>query len=441
MGTSSITITSLTATPSLRGNKLAAVISATGPAANLSNLMIDVVEFYASTTNDFATASVVVSGYPEAIHAGLIEEQTYYYWARAKANNGSYGAVFPVSPTGGVACTAIGMSGLAFGVANGKLVATVAANALTIALKTIANSDPSVSDPVYLAFPGTTAGAGSYTIRAVTAALSITVPNGASLGVDNNAEPFRIWVALFDDEGTLRLAVKNCSDGTGGVFPLPESALGSSVAIATTSDNFDTFYSDVAVTSKPFRVLGRVDFASGLAVVTQWSEVPDPVRLEGRGGMKPGDVLQNYASNYTAVDVSISGTHYNIVPYDNTKPQITEGRLLNTLSLTPSSSINIYELEFMLNIAHSAPTEMVLALFKDGAADAIATASVYLPTANKLFQVRIVFRVQALTALNRSYELRYGSSQAGTMTLNGVSGAGLFNGTLVTSLAAREIAG
>jgi hypothetical protein len=43
---------------------------------------------------------------------------------------------------------------VAFGVGmlNGKLVASVASNALTIAVKTLAGNDPSASDPVFFVF-------------------------------------------------------------------------------------------------------------------------------------------------------------------------------------------------------------------------------------------------------------------------------------------------
>jgi len=164
MGTSDIAITALAATPTLRGNKLKATVLATGPAANIPNLLLQTVIFYASLTNDFATAAEVARGNPEALDAGLIEERTYYYWARAIDASGNLGPVYPASPTAGVACKAIGLSGLAFGIANARLTASVAGDALTIALKTSSGNDPTASDPVYLAFRNAALTAGNYDI-------------------------------------------------------------------------------------------------------------------------------------------------------------------------------------------------------------------------------------------------------------------------------------
>jgi hypothetical protein len=67
MATSSITISALTATATLRGNKLKATVVATGPAAVLPNLMIKTVVFLSSTTNDYTTATEVARGNPEAL--------------------------------------------------------------------------------------------------------------------------------------------------------------------------------------------------------------------------------------------------------------------------------------------------------------------------------------------------------------------------------------
>jgi hypothetical protein len=54
------------------------------------------------------------------------------------------------------------------GMVNGTLVATVASNALTIAIKTLAGNDPSVGDPVFVAFRNASAAMGDYAVRAIT---------------------------------------------------------------------------------------------------------------------------------------------------------------------------------------------------------------------------------------------------------------------------------
>jgi hypothetical protein len=65
---------------------------------------------------------------------------------------------------------------------NGKLVASVASNNLTIAVKTKAGNDPSAGDPALFVFRNATAATGDYTVVKVTAALSFTINSGNTLG-------------------------------------------------------------------------------------------------------------------------------------------------------------------------------------------------------------------------------------------------------------------
>src|SRR5215470_8902136 len=101
---------------------------------------------------------------------------------------------------------------VAFGVGmlNGTLVASVAGNALTIAVKTLAGNNPSSSDPVFFLFRDASAG---YAVIEQTAALSITVPSGATLGTVNG-QANRIWVGVFNSGGTAVLGVYNSLNGT-----------------------------------------------------------------------------------------------------------------------------------------------------------------------------------------------------------------------------------
>ncbi len=441
MATSSITITSLTATPSLRGNKLAAVVNATGPAANLPNLLIDVVEFWSSTTNDFSTASLVVSGYPEAIHEGLIEEQTYYYWAKAKNKSGSYGAVYPISATAGVACTAIGMSGLAFGLANGKLVASVAGNALTIAIKTAAGNDPSAADPVFIAFRNATVSIGSYTIRQVTAALAITISNTSTLGVLNSSTPFRVWIVLFDDGGVLKLGAYNASTSGGVIFPLAETALAVFVGVDSGgggANSAGVFYTSSALTNKTFRTLGYIEYSSGLATPGAWAAGPNVIRLAGPGVALPGQVVQDFGYFST----TYNGTNTSVIPMDDTIPQSNEGKsILGGVNLTPASACDFFDIEGQINIASSVPSEIVCSLIRDAAADAIQATWDYAPTADKPICARFHFRLQAGSTAQRTFDVRVGASQAGTVTYGGSAGSRKLGGVLTDFASIKEIAG
>lgn len=443
MTTSSITVTALTATATLRGNKLAAAILATGPAANLPNLQIDVVEFYASATNDFTTAALVVSGYPEALHAGLIEERTYYYWARVKARNGSYGAVFPASPTAGVACKAIGMSGLAFGLANGKLVASVAANALTIAVKTAAGADPSASDPVYLAFRDATLATGSYQVRTIEAALSLTVSNGSTLST-TDSNPFRLWVALFDDAATLRLAAQNCLAGN-NLYPLQEDGLASATAEggAGAADQAGVFYAAAAIASKPFRLLGYLEWTSGLATAGAWSSGPDAIQMFSVGSKKPGDIVQEVVKVVTG-----NGSGSTTLPFDESEPQISEGILFTSQAFTPKSKMNRMQVEAMLHCSHSVATQVVLAIFQNLSSSPTANTNAIASGWGDVRATDIPTTLHAraslltLTTSELVFQFRGGGSAAGTFyyNRNGAMSFPLIT-TLVSRIAIRELMG
>src|SRR4029077_10728234 len=80
---------------------------------------------------------------------------------------------------------------------NLQINATVAGNALTIALKDRNGNDPSTASPVVLAFRDPTVANGDPVERVVVSALSITVPSTATLGTVSG-QTNRLWIGLFD---------------------------------------------------------------------------------------------------------------------------------------------------------------------------------------------------------------------------------------------------
>lgn len=100
-----------------------------------------------------------------------------------------------------------------------------AGNAETIAIKTLAGTDPSPTDPVRIAFATTT---GGFEVLELTTALSLTLSSGSTLGA-TSAQPFRIWLTVFNDAGTLRLGAIKCAM-TDGVYGLQDNVPASSTA-------------------------------------------------------------------------------------------------------------------------------------------------------------------------------------------------------------------
>lgn len=161
---------------------------------------------------------------------------------------------------------------------NFKLSAAVASNALTINVLTAAGATPSTASPVKIPFQ---AADGTITVRTVSAALSLVVSSGSTLGAVANV-PFNLTVAAFDDSGTIRLGVINPVSTTQGMT-IEQTGVASSTAEggAGAADSAQVWYTGSAVTSKSFALLGRLEWSSGLATPGTWGTAPSKqVRAE-----------------------------------------------------------------------------------------------------------------------------------------------------------------
>jgi hypothetical protein len=438
MSVSDIAVTALTAVATVKGNQL--TITTSDPRSGaLQNIALDHVDIYASQTDTFASASVVAQGTLRALHADAGEEQTWYYWGIPYDKLGAAGTRFPSGATGGVACTSLGQAGLSFGLSNGKIVASVSGNALTIAIKTAAGNDPSASDRVYCAFPNATTTSGNYVLRAITSALSLVISNGSTLGASTAAVAFRLYAILFDDAGTVRLGAINCSFDPGVIKPLTGTGTASSTAEggAGAADSAGVFYTATAVSSKQYRAIGSLDWISGLATPGAWAVSADPVRMLSQNSPMPGMSIQENAG----INQNGGSTGTTLIPFDNTKPQVTEGITGGFLNITGTSVCNFFEVEYEFNLAHSVTTEMTLALFLDGAANAIAAVWAYAPTANKPIRIHLKHRFRVPNTSGTTVEARFGAGQAGTTTLNGISGGAWYGGVLTEAACITEICG
>jgi hypothetical protein len=208
----------------------------------------------------------------------------------------------------------------------GSIVCSVAASALTIAIKTDSGADPSATgDGVNVLFRNATLTGGDTTQLVLTAATSLVITSGATMGALNGL-PFRLWVVGFNDAGTFRLGVINCM-GRGGpnntatqIFPLDSWNPKSSTLMSATSDNAATFYTGVAVSAKAFTVLGFLDYDSGLSTAGTWASVPTRISLWRLGMPLPGNTIQTVytegstSSNRTSSTFAASVVTASITP-------------------------------------------------------------------------------------------------------------------------------
>lgn len=204
-------------------------------------------------------------------------------------------------------------------------------NAATFALKTLAGTDPSATDPVLLCFRNATAGNGNYVYRTVTAALSLTISSGSNLGISTNSQPFRVWLVLFDDAGTIRMGAIQCNNSN-NIYALGQPHLVSSTAEggAGGADSAQTFYTASAVTSKPYLILGYCNYESGLATAGAWNVSPDVIQLFGPDITLPNRVIQSRILTSTTPTTINSTTKIATALAD---------------SITPFSGANVMEVE------------------------------------------------------------------------------------------------
>lgn len=142
--------------------------------------------------------------------------------------------------------------------------ATVAANAMTVGIQ-----------PSVIEFRSATIGSGVVNTRTVSAAISLVIPSGATLGTQNGVSS-RIAILAVDNTGTVQLAVVNMAGG----INLDETTLIDVVAISGAATSATAVYSSSTVSGLPFRVIGYVQ--STQATAGTWATAPSAI--QGQGG-------------------------------------------------------------------------------------------------------------------------------------------------------------
>ena len=147
-----------------------------------------------------------------------------------------------------------------------------------------------------------------------------------------------------------------------------------------------------------------------------------------------GMVVQVVSSQTGAV---ASGT--TVLPYDDTIPQNAEGVQFLTASITPKSLTNKLKIDVTLNVQHSASgIYLIAALFQDATASALAAFAVHSSASEpRLLSFTHYMTAGSVAAIN--FNVRAGSDQAGTITLNGIGGARKLGGVGASSITITEI--
>lgn len=316
---------------------------------------------------------------------------------------------------------------------NGKLVPTVNSNALTIALKTAAGLDPSVDDPVLVIFRNATLATGDYTIISVTAATSLVISSGSTLGTIG-AQAHRLYVVGVNDAGVFRLGIYNpWDDANKFLRGISDADLYSSTAEggAGAADSPLVLYTGTAVVTKAVRTLAYLE--STQAVAGTWVTVPSKPQLMGPGVYRTGDEV---ARSYKAFGAVATGT--TLLPADDTIPQITEGDEYMTIPHTPRSAINLLDVTALWCGTNTVTQQLAAALFQDAIANGLKVA-VNANGAALLVPLPLQHQMVALTVNAITFRVRAGGQNAGTTTFNGAAGARLYGGAMGSFMQVREI--
>lgn len=168
------------------------------------------------------------------------------------------------------------------------ITASVGANALTITL-----------NPTYLDFRSATLGSGAVNNRILTAAISLVISSGSTLGT-TSAVQSRIAVLAIDNSGTVELAAVNLAGGN----DLSETGLISTVAEggAGAADSDNVIYSNTLRSNVPYKVVGYIE--STQATAGAWATSPSTI--QGKGGNV--DIGPTAAINTSKAWVNFDGT-------------------------------------------------------------------------------------------------------------------------------------
>lgn len=184
----------------------------------------------------------------------------------------------------------LGLSNMrAYGVWNHSIAVSVAANALTVAVKTANGDDPSPEDPVIVAFRSDGADDGLMQMASITEPLSITVPNGATLGLVGSIKQL-LWMYFLLEDGVVDLSISSRLLGQHGVQAPTQ--------VSTGADDNDLYSAGSHTGSFPIALAGRIRVTE--VTPGQWATAPDLVSSRPTVNPNPGIVY--------AKDIQTSGT-------------------------------------------------------------------------------------------------------------------------------------
>jgi hypothetical protein len=321
---------------------------------------------------------------------------------------------------------------------NGTLVQSNNGSAQTFALKTLSGNDPTPTNPIYVIFRDSALTTAGYSVRSVTAANSVTIPNGQTMNFSSNTAA-RIWVGAIDNGGTVEMWVFNASSGGSGsvsIFPLQGIGVTNTTAISGASSS-GVIYSQNARTNKAYVILGYATWESGLAAPGTWNTNPTKLSQFLLGVTPtPGQLLQ---IQRMATGAFATGTTTVSAWATDNVPTNAMGDQYMSQLITPTSAANVLVID-VLAYAQSggASGRMGVILCQDSTVNCLVSSYKQLG-ASEINDHKLRHMMQAGTTSGTTFKIRIGGDGAGTNTFNGIGGARNLGGTYNSYIEINEL--
>lgn len=168
--------------------------------------------------------------------------------------------------------------------------------------------------------------------------------------------------------------------------------------------------------------------------VLVWDSAASVLKKSKRSAFVPSPVFAQMAKASTAGWSSMS----TVIPFDDTKPQNTEGTQILSASITPTSASNYVRVRFYLCLGRQSNTDpnLVCALFRTGTTDSIY--SVFQGFSDRSLFISGEYVDSPASTSAQTYSLRIGPDTSVSIYLNGVSSR-LLGGASIASLILEEI--
>ena len=275
-------------------------------AADLSvpaNIILERIEPGSITVNPGVTLTIVATPLSDAsqwfLGSGTVSVTGYprerAWWGEAERID-----------AGGFYIKAANVLASPYTVQNLSFTATAGSKALTVALKGIDGNAPSSTNPIHIAFRSATATSSVFVLRTVTAATSVVLSSGSSLGL-TGGQTSKIYVWAIDYAGTVELALSRQVkwSATELVSTTTEGGAGG-------ADSVTTLYSTTARTNVACRLLGNITIASG-GVAGEWDNAPTVIVVTPDSNSR-GSWTQQYADDSGEIqDVALGAQYYTLV--------------------------------------------------------------------------------------------------------------------------------